>query len=395
MIDKIGDRCTGCAACANKCPKQCIHMRENKEGFLYPEIDANHCINCDLCEKACPVLTPIPINKTEKDVKVYAVTHKDELIRANSSSGGVFTAIAEYVVLQGGVVFGAAFNERWDVEHICVDNLKDLQRLRGSKYVQSRIGNTYQQAKEFLQAGRLVLFSGTPCQTSGLIGYLGRKYDNLITQDLICASIPSPMVWRRYLRYREQMERSKIEKVSFRDKIGGWHSYHLSILFENGTVYAKSQMDDMMMKAFLYRRCSRKCCYHCEFKQKYRLADFTLADYWGIQDIAPELDDNRGLSSCYVNSPKAADILEKINSQINLQEMDLETAVSKNMAMVTSAEEPDDRSAFLSEIRRRPFDVVVGKYILHTNTREKILGSLRRIMGNRTYDGIKAIIRRR
>ena len=229
MIDKIGDQCTGCEACANICPKDCISMVENAEGFLFPKIDSGKCVGCELCEKACPVLSPIPIHKTQEDVKVYALIHKDEDVRSHSSSGGAFSAIADFVLEQGGVVFGAAFDENFEVHHICVDKPEDLYKLRGSKYVQSRIGDAYRQAKEKLQQGRLVFFTGTACQTSGLLGFLGRDYENLITQDLICHGVPSPLAWRKYIQLNRRWAKSEVEHIFFRDKIFGWHNWHVSI----------------------------------------------------------------------------------------------------------------------------------------------------------------------
>ena len=293
MIRKIGDRCTGCEACANICPKNCISMVENAEGFLFPHIDNSKCVSCGLCEKACPVLNPIPIHKTQEDVKVYALIHRDEDVRSHSSSGGAFSAIAEYVLEQGGVVFGAAFDEKFDVCHICVDKAEELYKLRGSKYVQSRIGDTYRQAKEKLQQGRLVFFTGTACQTSGLLGYLGRDYENLITQDLICHGVPSPLAWRKYIRLSQRRAKSPVEHIFFRDKKFGWHNWHVNFRFRSGESRYLDQRSDMMVSAFLTGSCSRKSCYDCPFKQKYRLADITLADYWGIEKIAPELDDDR------------------------------------------------------------------------------------------------------
>lgn len=386
MIDKIGDQCTGCEACANICPKDCISMVENAEGFLFPKIDSGKCVGCELCEKACPVLSPIPIHKTQEDVKVYALIHKDEDVRSHSSSGGAFSAIADFVLEQGGVVFGAAFDENFEVHHICVDKPEDLYKLRGSKYVQSRIGDAYRQAKEKLQQGRLVFFTGTACQTSGLLGFLGRDYENLITQDLICHGVPSPLAWRKYIQLNRRWAKSEVEHIFFRDKIFGWHNWHVHFRFRNGDSFRKNQTTDMMVSAFLTGSCSRKSCYNCPFKQKYRLADFTLADYWGIDKIAPELDDDRGISSVYANSPKARKILEAISDRVFLREMDLDTAVAHNMAMVESERLTRDRDGFLRDLRKKSFDVVYGKYVEEADLSRQIKWAVRRILGNKRYE---------
>lgn len=388
MIDQIGKDCTGCEACANKCPAGCISMIENAEGFWFPQINQKQCVGCNLCEKACPVLNPISIHKTEADVKVYALIHKDEAVRSASSSGGAFSAIAEYVLEQGGIVFGAAFDENFDVEHIGVEKKEDLDKLRGSKYVQSRIGDTYKKAKEYLLEGRLVFFTGTACQTSGLIGYLGRDYDNLITQDLICHGVPSPMVWRKYVKFREGLEQSRLRRVFFRDKSCGWHDWHILLQFENNNRYTENQREDLMVMSFLRGKCSRESCYDCKFKQKVRLADITLADYWGIEKILPELDDDKGVSSCYVNSLKGQKILDSIRDRVILKEMDLDTAISYNMAMVESEQMREDRPAFLKDMGRRPFDAVAAKYN-GFRTKTKIRWAVRRILGNKTYDTIR------
>lgn len=388
MIDKIGNRCTGCEACANSCPKGCISMVENAEGFLFPKIDSGKCIGCELCEKACPVLNEIPINKTQDDIKVYALIHKDGAVRAASSSGGAFSAIAEYVLEQGGVVFGAAFDKNFDVEHIGIEKIEDLGKLRGSKYVQSRIGDSFKQAKVYLKEGRLVFFTGTACQTSGLIGYLGRDYENLITQDLICHGVPSPLAWRKYIELYQRWAKSKVEHIFFRDKKYGWHDWHVYFRFRNGESYYKNQQADMMVSAFLTGSCSRKSCYDCPFKQKYRLADITLADYWGIEKISPELDDDRGISSIYVNSPKGQRILEAISDRVILREMDLDTAVANNMAMVESERLTRDRDGFLRDLRKKSFDVVYGKYIEEANLSRRIKWTARRILGDKLYEKI-------
>ncbi len=395
MIDRIGKDCTGCEACASGCPKGCIRMAEDEEGFLYPVIQPELCVECNRCEVVCPVLSEIPNHKTEADIRVYAVTHKDEAIRTSSSSGGAFSALAETVLDLGGVVFGAAFDENYDVRHICVESTADLCKLRGSKYVQSSIGDAYRNAESFLKEGRPVLFSGTACQISGLLGYLGKDYETLYTQDLICHGVPSPMVWRKYLEYRQTLERSKIKNIFFRDKTHGWHDWHLAIDFENGTHYAQSQFQDQMIVSFLRGMCSRPSCYDCQFKQKFRTVDFTLADFWGIQDIAPEMDDDKGLSSCYVNSQKAQKLFELSKKRLNAAESDLEQAVAGNLAMIESERMPKNRDAFLKEMRTKPFEMVFGKYLDEMSARTKVRWMIRRALGNKLYDTIRTLGRKK
>lgn len=386
MIDKIGERCTGCYACASACPKQCIQMVEDKAGFWYPQIDPAACVHCERCEQACPVLSPLENRRTKEDVAAYALIHRDEEVRRKSSSGGAFSALASAVLRQGGVVFGAAFDENFDVRHIAVTEEKELGRLRGSKYVQSRIGDCYAQAKQYLDAGRLVYFSGTACQTSGLLGFLGRDYPNLLTQDLICHGVPSPMVWRKYIRLRERLARAKTENVFFRDKTHGWKNWHLKMRFADGSSYELSQFKHPYIIAYLRGICSRLCCYDCPFKDRYRPADFTLADFWGVDDLLPAINDDRGVSLLLVNSKKAVAFLEEQELPVRLYPVDFDAAVKENGALVESEVLNPNRDAFLKEMRRRPFDVVAGKYQGEYTLERRLRWFARRTLGNKRYE---------
>ena len=237
IIDK--SKCSGCSACFSVCPKRCIVMREDKEGFLYPSIDDKNCIHCGLCERICPIKNRY-LPPDNKDIIAIAAQLKDDSLRLNSSSGGVFTAIAEEVIKRGGVVFGAAFNKNLGVRHIYTETKEGLSQIRGSKYLQSIIGDAYKQAEHFLKNGRQVFFTGTPCQIGGLYAYLGENYDNLITQDLVCHGVPSPLVWGKYLTYRKKEAGANVENVFFRDKRVGWKKYSISLKFSNQTEYSET-----------------------------------------------------------------------------------------------------------------------------------------------------------
>ena len=235
IVDK--HKCCGCAACVQVCPKQCISFNEDEQGFRYPSVDNVVCVNCGLCERVCPVLNQ---DESKQPLQVYAAKNPNEKIRLMSSSGGIFTMLAESIIDQGGVVFGARFDEKWEVEHAYTETKDGLEPFRGSKYVQSRIGNTYQQVKEFLLSGREVLFTGTPCQIAGLKRFLRRDYENLLTVDVVCHGVPSPLVWRTYLKDFVMCPKGTTEKntvsislnekpvitgISFRDKSTGWKKY--------------------------------------------------------------------------------------------------------------------------------------------------------------------------
>ena len=356
------EKCSGCHACAEICPKKCIQMVSDDEGFWYPKVDATQCTNCGLCEKSCPIITP-NTQVSDECIAAYAAIYQEESIRLKSSSGGVFSALATYVLEQGGVVFGAGFDEDFNIVHKFVERVEDLDTLRGSKYVQSRIGNSYRQAEDFLRAGRLVLFSGTPCQVEGLLSYLRKPYDNLITQDLICHGVPSPMVWQKYMEYRQRIANgAKPQSIAFRAKKAGWKRFSLSILFDNNTEYSATLDKDPMMQVFLKNLCLRPSCYDCAFKNKVRISDITLADFWGIQNVLPDMDDDKGTSLVIIQSEKGKEIFQKIEGSISVVTVDPNVAISYNSAMIKSVPLPKKRDAFLKEIESKDFLRVQKKY---------------------------------
>ena len=296
IIDK--SQCCGCAACVQACPKQCIQMLEDKEGFLYPQVDADICIHCGLCEKVCPELHLL---EEREPFKVYAAKNINEEVRESSSSGGIFTLIAEQIIDEGGVVFGARFDEHWEVIHDMVTTKEDLKIFRGSKYVQSRMGNTFKQVKCCLEVGKKVLFTGTPCQVAGLKHFLRKDYDNLLTMDFVCHGVPSPKVWRSYLS--EISQGSKIKNIEFRNKQQGWKNFCFVLDIENlkrGNVLSKSSVfgDNIFMQAFLSNILLRPCCYACPVKCGKSGSDLTVGDFWGIEKVLPDFDDDYSCFTC-------------------------------------------------------------------------------------------------
>ena len=355
-------KCSGCHACANACPKNCISMTSDEDGFWYPQVNKEKCIDCGLCEKVCP-----KIHKWQSDdsltTTAMAAINLNEEIRLKSSSGGIFTLIAEKIIDQGGVVFGAAFADDFKaVQHICVDNIADLDKLRGSKYVQSKISDTYKQAKEYLDSGRKVLFSGTPCQIGGLYSYLRKPYENLLTQDIICHGVPSPMVWEKYVEEHERKIFSKANKVTFRNKKNGWKAYSVFIGFENRKQYLKEHSADMYIKAFLSDICLRPSCSNCLFKGIRRQSDITLADFWGIQNVLPEMDDDKGTSLVLVHSEKGKTIFDTLYDKIKCQVVDTNVVAKYNSASVKSVTVNDKREKFLRDIRKNDFETTVLIY---------------------------------
>ena len=290
--------CCGCNACVQACPKHCIRMQEDSEGFPYPFVDRELCINCGLCERACPVINQ---NEPQKPIVTLAAVNSDERVRLASSSGGIFTLLAERTIDNGGVVFGAAFDKNWDVRHICIENKSELRKVRGSKYVQSIIGNCYKQAKTHLDTGLEVLFSGTPCQIAGLKRFLRKDYMNLKTMDVVCHGTPSPLVWRKYLDEVSSMYNiAQITDIQFRDKTEGWKNFSLSIKYKDKEgvekTFRETLNENIFMKCFLSNLCLRPSCYACPTRNGKSGSDITLADLWGAENICPEVDDDKGIS---------------------------------------------------------------------------------------------------
>lgn len=312
------DNCTGCTACYNICPKQAITMRENEEGFLYPVIEEKLCIECGKCAQVCPVLAPEYDNL--KPV-CYAAYAKNE-IRMKSSSGGIFTILAKEIINQGGWVCGAAYDENFNVKHILVDQEDELEKIRGSKYVQSDIGHMFMSIKEKLDCGETVLFTGLPCQVAGLKKYLNKDYVQLVTVDLFCHGVPSPKSYHKYLD--AVASGKKIIDVNFRNKENyGWSSSS-TISFEDGTQYKNSHKNDLFYNAFLPCMSVRKSCGTCMFSHIPRQSDISIGDYWGVEKYIPELNDGKGVSAVLVNNEKGKALWEKI-------EGDLEKAVSAKL----------------------------------------------------------------
>ena len=369
--------CCGCYACYNICSKNAIEMIENEKGFKYPKIDKEKCINCGLCNNVCPIINN---NDTKNDPEAYACYCKDEDIRKNSSSGGIFTLITTEILNDDGIVFGAAFDKNFKVNHIRIEKIEELDKLRGSKYVQSDIGDTYKQAKKYLQDGKKVLFTGTPCQIEGLYKYLQKEYENLYTQDIICHGVPSPKVWEVYKKYRESKDNNDIKKISFRNKDNGWKLYNLKFEYENGENYKKNQNEDLYMKVFLQDISLRDSCYDCRFKKYNRISDITLADFWGINNILPEIDDNKGISLVIINSEKGKKIFEKINKNIVIRKVELNEAIKYNPSMTKSSNKNSNRENFFKDLENINFEKLCKKYLRKNNYFRKVIRKMKKII---------------
>lgn len=345
--------CSGCFACASRCPVKAITMIQDKEGFFYPEINMSKCVDCGLCDRICPYLHSDENN--EKNIKrsniqkTYGAYNNNADIREISSSGGIFGAIAKFVLEKKGVVFGAAFDDNFGVQHIYVENESDLPLIIGSKYAQSKICSSYIDAEKFLKSGRIVLFVGMACQIEGLKAYLGKEYENLITVDLICMGIPSPMVWDKYLSTYFKGE--KIRYINFKDKSIGWNRFCVRI-DTNKKNFVEVGMKNSFMRCMFEGLTLRPSCHSCSYKKAYRASDITLADCWGAEKLVnKDMIDNRGLSTIVVHSEKGLNIVKNINENLEIVETDFETALKNNENMYSCAKANALRGFFLWGIR--------------------------------------------
>lgn len=360
------NECTGCMACVNACAYHAIRIIADKEGFDRPVIDETLCVDCGLCAKTCPV-NHHPLANEPKEI--YSGWSSDEAVRINSSSGGAFTEIARPVLEDGGVVFGCALNDKLQAEHIYVETLEDLEnKLRGSKYVQSRIGNTYAQAKNFLRQGRKVLFSGTPCQIAGLKNYLRRDYDNLITVDLICHGVPSPMIFEDYKKYIAESQKMTITDVKFRCKKSSWIFFNMTVTGHVEKKDAPSQYigeyyNDPYIRGFLRDYFLRPSCHQCHFTSTKRCSDFTIADWWGYRKMTKaDCDyDKKGVSLILCNSQKSL----KLNKRLGIiwRERTIEEAMKTNKSLSEPFPMKEMRNAFWNDYKIMPFSTLVENYM--------------------------------
>lgn len=322
-------------------------MQEDNEGFLYPIVQEDRCVGCGACEKACPALSP---EEKRYPIKAYAAINKDEEVRLKSSSGGIFTLLAESILDQGGWLFGARFNDSWEVIHDKTNRRQELEKFRGSKYVQSRIGSCYAEAERLLKDGQWVMFVGTPCQIAGLHKYLGKQYDRLLLVDFICHGVPSPAVWRWYIQqvardmastrwlYRlfgYNTPKKLIQSIEFRNKREGWKQYKMVFKIKGNSEKACFYWEDSYMRAFLNNFDLRPSCHECLYKEGRSYSDLTIADFWNVHKVVDNFDDDKGTSLVLANSPKGEALLQNI-IDYKLQEVKFEDAIQYNPSWSTS-----------------------------------------------------------
>ena len=350
--------CCGCTACATACPRGCITMEKDAEGFLYPRVDTTRCTDCGLCQKVCPMDKGMSPEAMPLDS--YVGRDKRAGVLGRGTSGGIYTAIMEYVLGLGGVVYGAVTGEDRVVRHVRVESPTDgnFAKIPGSKYVRSDIVGIYALVKEDLAAGRMVVFSGTPCQVAGLKTCVGNKSANLYTVDVVCRGTPSPLLWERYVEWQEKKYGSRIRSVRFRNKTYGYHSGTMKLEFENGRTYYGSARVDLFLHSFFSDLCSRPSCYDCRFKQARHVSDLTLFDAWHAAELnAAVRDDDRGYTNILVQSERGRALLEAVRRTMELYETDAGQAIALDGVMVRgSVRWNDKREVFFLGLTDEPLD---------------------------------------
>ena len=376
MIEiKDKSRCCGCWACYNACPKHCVEMIEDEEGFRYPHVDTDKCINCGLCEKVCPLLKP---EMDDTFPESFVVQQKDAEVLRRSTSGGFFTAISKWAIAQGGVVFGAAFGEDMELRHTFAETLEDCEKFCGSKYVQSLIGDCYKKAKNFLAQGRVVVFSGTPCQIAGLYHFLrGRKYEGLVTVDLVCRGTTNPLLLRKYLAYHSSLVGSKVVNYRSRDKYYGYNYSTASIWFADKTKeYHKGMEMDMMLRLYFKNICSRPSCYQCHFKTINRVSDITIFDCWDAPSVSPDFS-AKGATNVFIHTEHGQEVFDKIKSDFIWHRSEIKSIIKRDGVMIKHlVPENPRRKEFFDDLNSKPLQKVESKY-LDTSLKRKIIARIK------------------
>lgn len=361
LFDRKAD-CCGCAACMNICPKNAIEMEPDSDGFVFPQIDRDLCIECGLCKRVCAFQNvPVPNNKP---LATYVGINKNTDVLINSASGGVFAALAEFIFQRQGVVFGCAYCEDMRPKHIGIDNVLHMERIQGSKYVQSEINASYSKVREYLEDDRWVLFTGTPCQISGLKSFLGKDYPQLLTADLICHGVPSANFFVGYMRCLEKGIGGEIIDFNFRDKTKGW-GLNSKVIYKRNNEMCERQIptiDSYYYRYFLKGEIYRESCYSCKYACSHRVADFTMGDYWGIENAHPEVKAQKGVSVLLVNNERALKLVEKLKKYLELTESSLELASKQNAQLNKPTPMGGNRDKIFKAWRLGGYNAVAQEY---------------------------------
>lgn len=379
--------CTGCGACLNACPLRIIKMEEDNDGFIYPKINVEDCIDCHLCEKCCPML------KGESEVgesyvgypRFYAGQLRSKKDLLEVSSGGAFWAFSQTIIDSGGIVYGAVQEDVDHIYHVRAENLDGIKKIRRSKYFQSDTVLTFQQVKEDLKNGLTVLYSGTGCQIAGLKGYLNKVYDNLITCDVVCHGVPSRKVWNAYRKEKEEREGKKIIDLVFRDKSAGWSHNQYKITYDDCSVEKESSTQQLFHAGYLSGLFYRPSCGCCRFASLPRVADITLADYWRYEGRFRKPGCDLGVSLITVNNEKGHMLLQQSAKYMDYDVTERNLALSSCKHLDEHPSENPDRANFFSAFHEEGYYVAASKYITNdsnTPLARRIVRKILRIMTN-------------
>ncbi len=383
------NKCTGCGACKNICPKNCVELKYNEEGFLFPVIDKEVCIRCGLCKKVCPSNYELENNNNSKPLTYGGYYYNEETL-LKSSSGGIFAALADYILKEGGVICGASVNDDLIVEHIIATNKDEYQKMHGSKYIQSDTKNTFSDIKKYLLNNQKVLFVGTGCQVAGLYNYLGemKNNNNLFTVDLICHGVGSVNIFNKYINYLEKKYNDKVTNVSFRSKKNGWRTFTTKISFrERKPIYIKA-VNDLYMICYVNEAIYRESCYNCPYASLPRIADITLGDFVGIDKKLFDVKQyEKGISVILVNNKQGETIINKIKDNLVLHERNLDEAVKTNKNIAKPSSRPFSRNFILQE--NNDIIKLQRKYC-----KVKFKQHIANILGYKNVEKIKSIIKK-
>lgn len=311
------NECSGCGCCTKICPVDAISFKQDVEGFYYPAIDTNKCIECNKCINICPFNKKNFIHMSNEPLNIYAVKCKDKEIVKKSTSGGAFTVLSDFTLNNNGVVYGVVYDEEWNVSFLCAKNEKDRNKMRGSKYVQSYIENIYIDLKKQLDENKNVLFVGTPCQCAGLSQYLNKNYENLLICDIVCHGVPSPKIFKEYIKFLQEKRKSKIRSYNFRDKNVSWNGANVTVVYENGKKFTNKMYEEIFSKLYFDHIITRPSCHNCIYTNIKRVSDITIGDFWGIEKSHPDFYDKSGVSLVLVNTIKGKKYFNNITDSIN------------------------------------------------------------------------------
>lgn len=386
-MEKITEnkKCYGCTACYSICPKKAIEMVEDEKGFKHPVINNKKCINCGLCKKNCPANYGLDQFVSDNNLpKIYAARTKNEEVREKSTSGGMFSEISNYILNKDGVIFGTVMDENFKVKYIKVKDKKGRDLLRGAKYVQSDLENTFTEIKKELDEKKYVMFIGNPCYVAGLKSFLGKNnYENLLLCDIVCHGVPSPLIFKEHVEYIKN--KHKLKKYIFRNKLIGWRGTNTTIEYDN-TYESNTPYSDIFTNLYFDGYITRECCSSCKFTSINRVSDITIGDFWGIEKSHPKFNDEKGTSLLIINSKKGENILENIKNNIYLEESSVEKCLQPQLKYPSA--ENKNKLSFWNDYKKRGFHFVAKKYTIF-GFKKRLIKSIKKIIPNNVKEKLK------